>query len=60
MLYLIYYEFFFEEFQSFFWGIFRIFGNTSVIFGFILVLWEKVVEFGHHDSTGKIGILEDF
>jgi hypothetical protein len=29
-----------------FWGFFVIFGNISEIFGFVLVLWEKVAEFG--------------
>jgi hypothetical protein len=58
MLYLIYYEFFLRSIKVF-WGIFRFFGNISVIFGFILVLWEKAAEFGHPDSTGKIRTLED-
>jgi hypothetical protein len=47
-----------KEFQNFFiiigflrnfkgfWGVFVIFGNISEIFGFFLVLWEKVAEFG--------------
>jgi hypothetical protein len=43
----------FEEFLGFL-GILVKFLNV-----FFLVLWQKVAEFGHHD-TGKIGILEDF
>jgi hypothetical protein len=27
---------------------------------FFFVFWEKVAEFGHPGSTGKVGILEDF
>jgi hypothetical protein len=35
-------------------------GIFKEVFGFFLVLWEKVAKFGQPSSTGKIGILEDF
>jgi hypothetical protein len=34
--------------------------ETSETFGFILVLWEKIAQFGHFGSTEKIRILEIF
>jgi hypothetical protein len=49
----------FREFLGFF-NIFRNFGSTSGIFGFYLVLLEKVAEYGQPSTNGKIGILEDF
>jgi hypothetical protein len=37
-----------------------IFGSFSGIFGFLLVLLEKVAEFGHPGNTEKVEFLEDF
>jgi hypothetical protein len=41
-------------------GIWVIFGSVSGIFGFFLVVWQKVAEFGHPSSTGIIGYFEYF